>query len=136
MERIIFKLEDVEYMYPQGIKGIKNVTFQVKQSDTIAVLGPNGSGKSTLLKILDGLYKPCRGRFYAFGEKISANKLKDRNFNRFFRRNVGMLFQDVEAQLFSPTVYHSMPRVRQVYLPCTASYPHRPFRIHREPWSP
>ena len=105
MERIIFKLEDVEYMYPQGIKGIKNATFQVKQSDTIAVLGPNGSGKSTLLKILDGLYEPCRGRFYAFGEKISANKLKDRNFNRFFRKNVGMLFQDVEAQLFSPTVY-------------------------------
>jgi len=105
MERMIFKLENTGYTYPQGIVGIKNVTFQVKEFDAIAVLGPNGSGKSTLLKVLDGLYEYSEGEFYAFGEKISADKLKDKNFNRFFRKNVGILFQDVEAQLFSPTVY-------------------------------
>jgi len=105
MERVIFKLEDASYAYPQGIAGIRNVTFQVKESETIAVLGPNGSGKSTLLKVLDGLYELSGGKLYAFGENISVAKLKDKNFNRFFRKNVGMLFQDVEAQLFSPTVY-------------------------------
>jgi len=105
MERVVFKLENVEYAYPQGVDGIENATFQVRQSDTIAVLGSNGSGKSTLLKILDGLYEPCGGKFYAFGEKISAVKLKDKEFSRFFRSKIGMLFQDVEAQLFSPTVY-------------------------------
>ncbi len=104
MERIIFKLEAATYIYPEGITGISGCDFEVKESETVVILGPNGCGKSTLLKVLDALYFPQKGKFYAFGEEITEKKLQDRKFNNFFRRNVGLLFQDVEAQLFSPTV--------------------------------
>ncbi len=104
MERVIFELEHVGYRYEGGIVGLADMTVQVRAGSAIAVLGPNGSGKSTLLKILDGLYYPTEGEFRAFGERITERKLADGSFNRFFRKNVGLLFQDADAQLFSPTV--------------------------------
>ncbi len=104
MERVIFELEHVGYRYEGGIVGLADMTVQVRAGNAIAVLGPNGSGKSTLLKILDGLYYPAEGEFCAFGERITERKLADRSFNRFFRKNVGLLFQDADAQLFSSTV--------------------------------
>lgn len=104
MERMIFNLEGASYRYDGGIVGLVDVSLQVRAGSSIAVLGPNGSGKSTLLKILDGLYYPAEGRFYAFGEQITEKKLTDKSFNRFFRKNIGLLFQDADAQLFSSTV--------------------------------
>ncbi len=104
MEGVIFDLRHVGYRYEGGISGLTDVTVQLAAGEAGAVLGPNGSGKTTLLKILDGLYYPTAGEFYAFGELISERRLADRAFNRLFRTNVGLLFQDVDAQLFSPTV--------------------------------
>ena len=104
MERVIFELEHVGYRYEGGIVGLADMTVQVRAGSAIAVLGPNGSGKSTLLKILDGLYYPTEGEFRAFGDLITERKLTDRSFNRFFRKNIGLLFQDADAQLFSATV--------------------------------
>lgn len=104
MERMIFNLESVGYRYEGGIVGLADMSLQVRAGSSIAVLGPNGSGKSTLLKILDGLYYPAEGRVYAFGEQITEKKLTDKSFNRFFRKNIGLLFQDADAQLFSSTV--------------------------------
>ncbi len=78
--------------------------MEVERGESVAIIGANGSGKTTLLKLLDGLIFPSRGSIYAFGRDITEKSFDDPEFNRFFRRNVVLLFQDVNAQLFSPTV--------------------------------
>jgi cobalt/nickel transport system ATP-binding protein len=68
------------------------------------LLGANGCGKSTLLKLLDGLLFPDRGSFSAFGKTVTEDHLEDEQFSRGFRGRVGFIFQNSEAQVFSPTV--------------------------------
>ena len=69
----------------------------------VAVLGANGCGKSTLLKMLDGLYTPTEGRLRVFGEDIEVVDSDAEETHRFHRR-IGLVFQDPDIQLFSPTV--------------------------------
>jgi len=104
MEELAMKLEDVSYIYDDETFGLKHASLEIEKGKTVVVLGSNGSGKSTLLKILDGLYSPAEGKFYAFGKEVTAKKLRDRVFNKSFRERVSLLFQDTEVQLFSPTV--------------------------------
>jgi cobalt/nickel transport system ATP-binding protein len=68
------------------------------------VLGANGCGKSTLLRLLAGLIFPNRGRYSAFGREITEELLRGSEFGMFFRKEVGILFQNVDAQLFNATV--------------------------------
>jgi cobalt/nickel transport system ATP-binding protein len=70
----------------------------------VALLGANGCGKSTLLKVLDGLVYPDSGTFTAFGELVTEDKLEDQQMNEGFRSRVGFIFQNSDAQVFSPTV--------------------------------
>ncbi len=67
--------------------------------EKIALVGPNGCGKTTLLHLLVGLQTVQRGTVYAFGApcRTAADW-------RRLRRRVGLVFQDVDDQLFCPTV--------------------------------
>jgi cobalt/nickel transport system ATP-binding protein len=78
--------------------------LRVEQGEKLALLGANGCGKSTLLKILDGLMFPDSGTFRAFGSDITEDNLEDEQFNRGFRSRVGFVFQNSDAQVFSPSV--------------------------------
>jgi len=101
---IIFKLEDLSFSYLDRKPALCNINMDIYKGESIVILGPNGAGKTTLLKILDGLIFPTRGSVFAFGERLEPKKFDDARFNRFFRKSVVLLFQDVDAQLFSPTV--------------------------------
>ena len=68
------------------------------------MLGANGCGKSTLLKVLAGLIFPQRGAYRAFGRTITDPLLSRDPFGMFFRKEIGILFQNSDAQLFNPTV--------------------------------
>ena len=70
----------------------------------MVILGANGCGKTTLLKLLAGLLFPQRGRYRAFGREITEPLLSRDPFGIYFRKEVGVLFQNVDAQLFNPTV--------------------------------
>jgi len=78
----------------------------------VALVGANGSGKSTLLKLMDGLISPKAGELRALGKPLSEEGLKDKAFTGEFRRKVGMVFQDPDVQLFSPTVWMKSPSGR------------------------
>ncbi len=80
------------------------MTLRVERGEKVALLGANGCGKSTLLKVLDGLLFPDAGASPAFGEAVTEDKLEDEQFNRGFRSRVGFIFQNSDAQVFSPTV--------------------------------
>jgi cobalt/nickel transport system ATP-binding protein len=104
----IFEIKNLDYDYQDNITALKQVSFTIKSGETVALVGANGSGKSTLLKLMDGLIFPKAGELRALGKPMSEEGLKDKGFVREFRRKVGMVFQDPDVQLFSPTVWEEV----------------------------
>ncbi len=100
----IFEVSDVSYQYEGKQPALEHVSLTIPGGQSLVVLGANGCGKSTLLKLLDGLYFPTSGCITAFGQPLTEAALRDDNFNFAFRRRVGLVFQDSDVQLFSPSV--------------------------------
>ena len=100
----IFEVNHITFSYNNQI-ALKDVCLAVRPGERIAILGANGSGKSTLLKILDGLFFPQTGKVVAFGEPLTEAALQEEKRAFDFRRRVGLVFQDPDVQLFSPTVW-------------------------------
>lgn len=97
-------LQDVSYSYLERFPALDHVTLTVGRGEKVALLGANGCGKSTLLKVLDGLVFPDSGAFHAFGSHVTEDHLEDEQFNTGFRSRVGFIFQNSDAQVFSPSV--------------------------------
>ena len=97
-------VEDLRYAYLGRFPALDGVSLRVARGEKVALLGANGCGKSTLLKILNGLIFADSGTFHAFGEEVTEDKLEDEQFNQGFRSRVGFIFQNSDAQVFSPTV--------------------------------
>ena len=100
----VLELDDVHYGYETGIPALSGVSLSVHAGERIVVLGANGCGKSTLLKLLGGLIFPQKGAYRAFGRTITDPLLSLDPFGMFFRKEIGILFQNSDAQLFNPTV--------------------------------
>ena len=100
----VFSCEDLRYSYLDRFVALDGVNLRVEQHESVALVGANGCGKSTLLKILDGLLPPTSGVVQAFGDPLTEDALADPRFNHRFRSRVGFVFQNSDAQVFSPTV--------------------------------
>jgi cobalt/nickel transport system ATP-binding protein len=100
----VFELSQVTYAYPGGRPVLRDISFTIHAGESVAVLGANASGKSTLLHLLDGLYFPGAGDVLALGRKLTEDNVETPPFSHEFRRQVGFLFQNSDAQLFSATV--------------------------------
>lgn len=100
----LFEIQEASFSYEGGIPGITGASLAVNAGERVAILGANGSGKSTLLKMMAGLVFPQQGRVCAFGRELSEKAFQDPSFRALFRKQVGMLFQNVEVQLFSSAV--------------------------------
>jgi cobalt/nickel transport system ATP-binding protein len=99
----VFQLEGVSYTYQGRHPALSTVDLTVERGEQLVLLGANGCGKSTLLKVLNGLYRPTTGRFFAFGTD-ATDVADDPDRGREHHRRVGLVFQDADVQLFSPTV--------------------------------
>jgi cobalt/nickel transport system ATP-binding protein len=100
----LFEMQEASFSYEGEIPGIAGASLFVDAGERVAILGANGSGKSTLLKILAGLIFPQKGTVRALGRELTEKAFLDSAFRALFRKRVGMLFQNVEVQLFSPAV--------------------------------
>lgn len=107
MENII-KLENISYSYHNRIPALSDISLEINEGESFAIIGANGSGKSTLLQVMNGLIYPSSGRFFYRGNEISEKSLKDKGLLRFFRERVGYVFQDPDTQLFCPTVFDEL----------------------------
>jgi cobalt/nickel transport system ATP-binding protein len=95
------EITHLKYRYPDGTEALHDISFRVLPGECIALLGPNGSGKSTLLLHLNGLLPEKLagdGAVKINGEPVAAGNLET------IRRQVGLVFQDPDDQLFCPTV--------------------------------
>ncbi len=101
--RNVFEVRSVCYSYEQ-MTALDEITLNIQSGTRVALLGANGSGKSTLLRLLDGLYFPCKGSVSFCGQQLTAEAFAQDEFAFSFRRRVGLLFQNSDAQLFNPTV--------------------------------
>lgn len=95
----IIALKGISFAHPGGRKVLDDLDFTLYHKDRIGLVAPNGSGKTTLFHVIMGLLKPSSGSMEIFGKPIR----KEKDFYDV-RRRIGLLFQDADDQLFSPTV--------------------------------
>ncbi len=96
---VIIQLEKVCFAYHGRNNVLDELDLTFRRGDRLGIIAPNGSGKTTLFHIIMGLLKPISGKIEIFGKPLQ----KEKDFNSV-RRRIGLLFQDADDQLFSPTV--------------------------------
>ncbi|MCX7680603.1 MAG: energy-coupling factor ABC transporter ATP-binding protein [Anaerolineae bacterium] len=92
------EITDLYYAYHNGRYALRGVTLSIMAGEKVALVGPNGAGKSTLLLHLNGILRG-RGTVRILGEEIPGHNLPR------IRAQVGLVFQDPDDQLFSPSVF-------------------------------
>ena len=95
----LIKLTDISFAYPSRESVLNELNFNLFRGERIGLVGSNGSGKTTLFHIIMGLLNPLEGKIDIFGKerKEEADFLE-------VREKIGLVFQDPDDQLFSPTV--------------------------------
>ena len=100
----IIETMNLNYKYQDGTKALNNISLKIEKGKKITFLGVNGSGKSTLFLNFNGVLKPSSGTVFYKGNEI---KYKAVSLNAL-RKNVGIVFQDPDNQLFSASVYQEV----------------------------
>jgi cobalt/nickel transport system ATP-binding protein len=95
----IIQLDKLSFAYPGREPVLRELDFAMSRGERIGLVAPNGSGKTTLFHLIMGLLTPAGGRIEIFGTPVAT----EADFVTV-RQRIGMLFQDADDQLFSPTV--------------------------------
>lgn len=93
------EVENLFFAYPDGHQALNGVSLRIAPGEKVALLGPNGAGKSTLILHLNGILQPKAGVVRAAGMEVGEKTLGR------VRAAVGLVFQNPDDQLFSPTVF-------------------------------
>lgn len=86
----MLKIENLNKVYPNGTCALKDVSFEVKEGEFLAVIGLSGSGKSTLLRCINRLIEPTSGKILWNDQNVTAASGAEM---RRIRRQIGMIFQ-------------------------------------------
>ncbi|WP_333859311.1 energy-coupling factor ABC transporter ATP-binding protein [Clostridium sp.] len=104
MSRYILETKNLSFQYPDGTKALNNINLKIEKGKKISFVGVNGSGKSTLFLNFNGVLRPTEGSLIYKGNKIRYNQKSLLQL----RKNIGIVFQDPENQLFSASVYQEV----------------------------
>lgn len=101
-------LKNVSYTYAPGTAyettAIRQISVKIEDGEFVGITGATGCGKSTLIQLMAGLLTPKEGQILLDGKDINARRY-DRSR---LRRQVGVVFQNPECQLFETTVYRDV----------------------------
>lgn len=106
-EKSVISVQDLSFSYQKDseheVQALKHINFEIKQGELVTIIGHSGSGKSTLISHLNGLTIPQKGKVL-IGDLTTSEK---KNIPAI-RKQVGLLFQYPEHQLFENTVYEDI----------------------------
>lgn len=91
-------ISELAFTYPGGEPVLRDLTLAVGAGERLGIIGPSGAGKTTLLLHLNGILMPQAGAVTIDGVPVSRASLRQ------IREWVGLVFQDPDDQLFTPTV--------------------------------
>ncbi|NJN16289.1 MAG: ATP-binding cassette domain-containing protein, partial [Oscillochloris sp.] len=94
MSDVLIELQGVNKSFPVGdttVQVLKEISFQVRAGEFVAIVGQSGSGKSTLLNMLSGVDRPSSGTVTIAGERL-AGKSEDA-LAVWRRTEIGIVFQ-------------------------------------------
>ncbi len=95
------EFKNVSFTYPDtNIKALNNISFKIKNGDTVAIIGKTGSGKSTILNLIARLHDTSEGEILIGNKEIKKHNLK------LLRENIGVVPQD--PFLFSDTIENNI----------------------------
>jgi cobalt/nickel transport system ATP-binding protein len=100
MSNAMIRIENLSFAYPDGRQALTGLDLEVSPGEKLAVVGPNGAGKSTLFLHLNGTLR-AQGAGLV---QVAGLAVNDKTV-RSVRGRVGLVFQDPDDQLFSPTVF-------------------------------
>ena len=98
----LLQIDDLRYAYPDGQPALNGVTLRIAPGEKVALVGPNGAGKSTLLLHLNGILGGPESPVVVCGLPPAKKNLP------VIRGLVGLVFQNPDDQLFSPTVFEDV----------------------------
>ena len=101
MAGYIIEIENLSYAYPDGTNALTGINLTVMPGEKVALVGANGAGKSTLLLHLNGILIGA-GTIHIGGLNVEKQNLRN------IRGMVGVVFQNPDDQLFSPTVFEDV----------------------------
>jgi cobalt/nickel transport system ATP-binding protein len=96
------EIHHLHFRYPDGFEALRGIDLAIARGERVALVGPNGAGKSTLMLHFNGILEPSHGTVAIAGEVV------DRATVKRIRAEVGLVFQDPDDQLFSPTVFEDV----------------------------
>lgn len=104
MSKYILEADEITFAYLDGTIALNKLNIQIPVGKKVAVVGPNGAGKTTLFLHFNGVNRPARGLIKYKNEAINykIGQLKE------LRKNIGVVFQDPDNQLFSASVYQDV----------------------------
>ena len=97
----VLSVNDLHFSYPDGHIALSGVSLKLYEGDKVALVGPNGAGKSTLMLHLNGILGG-KGEVEIAGMRLTRDNLPA------IRARVGLVFQNPDDQLFSPTVFEDV----------------------------
>lgn len=99
------QVNNLTHIYSEGMPyetaALSDISFEIEKGEFVGIIGHTGSGKSTLIQHLNGLIKPKSGSILIDGVDIAGKDVKMRDI----RRQIGLVFQYPEYQLFEETVH-------------------------------
>ena len=91
---ILYKLKNINLNYllnGNNIKILKNINFEIKKNERVAIIGESGSGKTSLLMLMSGLESPTNGSIVFDKEDLS--KINEKRRTEIRRKKIGLIFQ-------------------------------------------
>ena len=95
-------INNLTFSYPDGHQALHGISLQIERGEKVALVGPNGAGKSTLMLHLNGILGKNNTAVQIAGLEMKKTNLP------LIRAKVGLVFQNPDDQLFSPTVFEDV----------------------------
>lgn len=90
---------ELRFAYQDGTEALHGMDLRVAPGERVGLIGPNGAGKTTFFLAACGILTPAAGTVLVHGEPVRPRR---------FHPEIGLVFQNPDDQLFSPTVWHDV----------------------------